>query len=381
MINDRSKRVNSAENAIKKSIEHFFLLNFNYPSEAVYCIEQLHKAFELLLREIYQQNGKNAKGMSIYRLINEYWDWEITQKDVVNGLRKTRNKLEHEGELEWEGREFMRNELLKAYKISGQTYQSLGNILDEVFTRGEQNILQGEEINWKDETLCLANLSYQFYKDDPELAIQISNGALEKAVRGFAKSWRIAQADIMPISEVIKVLRNNKYELRSDLPIYYEDYQAKPYYSMRDTDETPLLSCDCFTSIDNVLREVCEYRQDEAIKKALDDTWDIVVSFIKKAPHLDYFEYFINKWEFIVNEFLSQAQNVTFPLLNDEHGIYPFWDEDQAICIYFKQTMEDVNWTENHETLFIEIIEKVCGNKPDNIQIKIDWGNTSFWRN
>jgi hypothetical protein len=379
MIKGRSIRINSAENAIKKSIEHFLLLTFNYPSEAVNCIEQLNKALELLLKEIYIQNGKNRRGMNSSDRINEYWDWESAEKEIVNELRKTRNKLQHEGELEWEGRESMRHGLISAYWIAGQTYQSLDYDLDEIFTRGEKDILQGLEINWKDEALSLANLSYHFYKDDPELAIQISNGALEKAVRGLAECWRIDNAGLLPLSEVIQAMYDNKYEFSSDLPIDYEDYQTKPYFFSRDDHEYCDLSCDPLTNIGEVLSNVRAYRQDDAIKKVLDDSWAVVASFIKTAPYLDYFESLVSNWDLIIDEFLKQSPNVTFPLLNDEHGITPWWDEDQGIGIHFKQSLGDVNWDENHEALFIEIIEKVCGKKPDNLQFWIHWDDSSSW--
>lgn len=376
-IKPRPEMVNSAENAIKKSINHYFLINYNFPSEAVDCVNQLHLALELLVKERYTRDGIMIPD-TVFKIFQDFWGWDINQKDIAHWLRKKRNALLHSGEAHWEEAGKVHRKLLDVYKLAGQTYESLGYKLDEVFTSGEQNILKGQEANWKNEAHILANASFQFYKEDPELAFQISNGALEKAVRGYAYSWRIDGAKILPIPEVVQAMYDNVYEFSTDLPTYYEKDQTKPYYFERETHDYYYIGCDCLTDISELLESVEPYRQDDKIKKALDDNWDKVIGLIKNAPYLDFYECFITNWARILDEFKNNVPEITFPQLNDEHGIQPWWDEDKVISLHFKDG-PGINWEDSHKELFTKVVESFCGEMPSDLRFEFSWGDTSKW--
>ncbi len=378
MINVRSKRVNSAENAIKKSILHFLLLDINYPSEAEDCIEQLNKSLELLLRETYKQNGVDTQKIPYKKLINAYWDWDASEKKLIHILREKRNVTIHLGEPEWEGRHAVKSELRELYIIAGQIYNGLSFGLNEIFTPYEANILSGEEIDWKDEAYLLVTASFTYIGDDPEMAIQVSNLGLEKAIRGLAQSWRIQGTDKLDIPDVVQAMYDYEYHLAATIPISYQNDQSKPFFYTHDDHEFSILRTDCLRNVSEVIKtaNIIPYRKKEIIKSALEDSRDVVVSFTKIAPDLDYYESVVVNWNKITEIFLQNSPELLFPELDLDAGIQSWWEEDKAIMINFCGTREDVDWGDDQEKQLRLIVETVCGEKPYDLELKIYWEDT-----
>jgi hypothetical protein len=373
----RPIKINSAENALKKSIPHFYMLTINYPSEANDCIEQLNTAIELLLRQIYEENGENTESENFESLIKKYWDWDEQEKTLVHQLRKRRNASLHEGESPWEGSTVVRYEVLETYRIAGQTYESLGYDIEQVFCREEQNILRGIEPGWKEEARILVDASLNYFQEENrDIGINLSDTAMEKAIRGFAKSWRINNADSLPIPELIKALDENEYYFSSDLPIHYDDWFSRPLTFTRDTHDECYLGEDCMNYLQSILssQEHCSpERFNELFIIALEDRRDAVLSLIRSAPFLDYFESLVNNWLYIQDIFTSKNPGLKVPMLKEDEGICCSWYDGADIWIRFDGTREKWGWTENHETLLLEIIEDSCGMKPEDLGLSISW--------
>jgi hypothetical protein len=378
--------VNSAENAIKKSIMAFYLLDINYPSEAIDCSIQLYLALELLLKEKYKQANKPAPWKA-NKLIQDFWEWNDEQKEQAHWLRDMRNMLQHAGEAKWEEEKSVRRKLLNVFMLVGKIYQSLGYKLSDLFTTAEQIILIGNELDWMEEARCLATGSLKYIEVDPEIAIDIANRAFEEAFRGYASCCRISSADTLPLSELIEALKNNYYLLEADVPVSWEAWQCTGY--IRDKVElneggdsyyylrpNPLIDYSELTRFADRHGEVLVFR------KALDRNQAIVDALIADSPNWDYFECIAHSWFSIIKELKARFPHLLIPELKKDpnperfemeatFGIAAWWDEEKVIYIYFQGKAEDYGWVDIHTESLHEIITKVCGEIPDDLNVEV----------
>jgi hypothetical protein len=114
-------------------------------------------------------------------------------------------------------------------------------------------------------------------------------------------------------------------------------------------------------------------RFNELFEIALEDRRDAVLSLIRSAPFLDYFESLVNHWHYILGIFTSQNPELMVPTLNENEGICCSWYDGEDIWIRFDGTREGWGWTESHETLLKGIIEEICGKKPEDLGLSISW--------
>lgn len=385
----RPEYVNSAENAIKKSIASFYLLNLNFPSEAVDCIIQLWLATELLLRQWYNQEEIRIDGWSAYEMIQFASDWNPKQKRIAHWLREKRNALQHEGEALRDDAGDVKAQLLQAYKLVGSMYQSMGYMLNDWFNSVEQNILNGNELDWKEEARSLAMSSFKYLEDEPEIAISIANAAYEKAFRGYARCCRIENADKLPLSELAEALYNNEYWFEADVPVSWEDYHCTGYLldpleQMNGGDSyyyfgpsSLLYYSKIVIGIDN------RYERILRVRNELDRIQGLVNSLITNSPELDYFECVANNWHSIVNKLQARFPKLTIPPLKEDSypegynsmkvpfGISAWWDKERTISIHFQGIIKNGGWEEKHTEALLEIITMVCGKKPEDLKIEI----------
>jgi hypothetical protein len=386
--NSKSMSINSAENALTKSITAFYLLDLNYPSEAVDCITQLWQATELILRERYKQEEIGIEDWNAYDMVQFFPDWNSKEKVVVDWVRDKRNLIEHTGEPSWEEVSFVKTQLLMVYSIIGKTYQSLGHMLTDIFTDIEQKILSGNELDWKDKSRSLAMGSFKYIEVDSEIAIDIANKAFEKAFRGYAKCCRIEKADILPLSELGEALHNNEYWFEADVPVSWEEYQytgclVDPLERMNGGDSYYYFGPSSLLDYSKiVIGRDNRHEQILRVRNELGRNRGLVNSLITSSPELDCFECVANSWHSIVNKLQARFPKLTIPPLKEDpepesyemhatFGISAWWDEVRTISIHFQGIIKNGGWEEKHTEALLEIITMICGEKPDDLIIEI----------
>jgi hypothetical protein len=167
-------------------------------------------------------------------------------------------------------------------------------------------------------------------------------------------TWTILYIIVRWQLELIKALEENEYYFSSDFPIHYDDWFSRPLVFTRDTHEEVNLGENSMNYLHDILlsqEHNSAERFNELFEIALEDRRDAVLSLIRSAPFLDYFESLVNHWHYILGIFTSQNPELMVPTLNENEGICCSWYDGEDIWIRFDGTREGWGWTESHETL------------------------------
>lgn len=366
----KPKGIFTAENQLKKAIYHFLLLPFNPPYEAVACIPELHHAVELFLCAHYDEHyddftdidGFEKWGME--KFIDEYANWNDDQKSQVHWLRKRRNHIIHEGELDWKESQVVKDRLRKVLPIASGLYTELGYSLESsVFTTLERQLLRGQEPHWKGLSTMLSQAAIEYSGIDPAVSVDITNAAFEVALRGFAGSWQQEGAETLPIPFLITKMNE------------YSDESAPYYYNRQDTADTyrelPL------EGFNKTLSELDAQRQDGNVHNAAynyaHEVHELVLSYLERALIRE--GVCINeRWEEIVAELRNKAPDIEIPEVSEywkNEGDYSYFLGEQ-ITIILDRGVPEPAWNDDQWKVFYEVVEDVCGKLPEGVRIKFE---------
>jgi hypothetical protein len=372
--------VDSAQNALIKSIHHYILLNINLPSESVDCISQLFIAMELLLRVYFIRDDifDDVNEVNSSTLIETYHIWTREEKAIAHRLRHLRNIVMHEGELqkdeieEVNPIEIIIETIKKSYVLVDGLYEELDYPVSEIFFSDlVLSILSGDEPKWYDLAKSLIIAGNQYMEIDVAIVKDIFFGALDIAIRGFAKSWRVENIEELTLIEIINVLDDYEYEFECKynsgdwLPEWY------PYY---------LSSYDRMNE-EKYLRDIIE--MDEVELRGFTDFWGpihgfqlylqvieaAVMQLVYRYPSLDFFECLCNRWDDIMDEMIRQNPEIKKLELNDERGIDVMWDAGRCVSINIIGEYSDYGWEEKHKDHLREIIDRTCGPIPKDLRL------------
>jgi hypothetical protein len=371
-IEPKPALVFAAENAISKAVQHYILLEYNFPSEAIDCISQLFNAMELLLRqhfesdELYLQNSKE--------LIDTYWIENSQKRDTANWLRETRNSITHEGEALWEDKYFVIRELKNNFVLIKDLYEGLEYSTDEVFSDLEQSVLQGKEPKWYDLAKALIVSGNRYVEIDQEATLQIYYSALDIAIRGFAESWRVENTETLSLLEIINLLKDYEYEFECKyhsgdwLPEWY------PYYiSSYDRMNLEKNLEDIIEIDDNELRNFTrDWGSIHGLQLYLQVIEAAVMQLVYRYPSLDFYECLCNSWDDIMDEMIMHNPDIKKLELTNDAGIDVMWDAGRYVGIYIIGKYSDYKWDEEHKDQLREIIDRTCGPIPKDLKLNLE---------
>lgn len=79
-----SKKVESAVEVLNTSFDHFIVLKYNFPLDAMLCIPLLHQALELLLNELHP--NLSGPDLKMVQLIQHHNRWDPKEMDSAHWL-------------------------------------------------------------------------------------------------------------------------------------------------------------------------------------------------------------------------------------------------------------------------------------------------------
>jgi hypothetical protein len=379
----RSMRVTKAEDALKKAIWHFVILDFNFPHEITECVTYSFLGLELLLKEILIQQGQYRDEISLptmEKLIDEYDKWDAGQKSVVHWMRRKRNKIAHSGGVYWGELDQAKQNTIEVFELTGSLYQELDYEIDDIFNKFEASILLGISSDWRYHCDFLGKIARSYIDIDAETALLIANRAYEISLRGYAKSWGIENFDTEPLIELKNILYD--YEITTDRTfVNLEQFNPSPYYLYHSEDEDEvwcpleefLLENIRLSDLDNIQGVTRQRGSEYAVKKYIEHVYDAVTSNIKRAVNLPYAKCFLDYFSTIMKELYQQFPNIKVLRLHNELGVLLYNFDEFWIIVHFDESAKEIGWNNNHDNAFRALILKYCGPLPDFVNFKLQW--------
>jgi hypothetical protein len=354
----KPERVDTAINSLKKSVTHYLLIQFN-PEEAKNCIPLLHQAFELLLREYFDQVGvDNSSELEMWELIEDYWHWNEKQKETMKWLKDQRNLILHEGE-DWEEPKKAKENIGYALNCMEVLYKDLGYILEEDFLPLERDLIIGKDPKWQDLADLLSQAAINYVSTDPEIAVEIANYTADVAFRSFASSWQIEGAYTLPISELKSMLD----EIGNEGSSYYED--------RRDEGDTYReFPREGFNkSLHDLETHGREGGPEVAALYYAQEIREAVLSYIERAL-IVVGVYMRDNWDLVVEELERRYPRIEIPNVDSE-----WWDRDASLLIGKKIFIPLAwgsaapHWEKADISRLREVVSELCGDIPEDVEI------------
>jgi hypothetical protein len=293
-------------------VQHFLLLDYNFPSEAFDCILRLFAAMELLLREYFKNKYTNQ---NVFTLIETYWEEDESAKDLGHWLREGRNKLVHKGEPKWKDKNIIPGMLRECFIFISGIYEDLGFSISDDFSTLEQHVIEGKIPDWDDEAVFLAREAVSYLQLDPPIMFDIASAATEKAIRGFARAWRIQGADVIPIEEIFDALRHYEYKFESK---YNRSEHTAPYapeYIFPGEVGNEIRELWVAKNLDDVYEwfRSGDYTDEMTMRLYLQDNQGLVENLANRYPSLDFYECFCGNWDSLMQEMKNVYPQIELP--------------------------------------------------------------------
>ena len=369
-------QVSSAINALKESLSHFLLYKYNFPFEASLCIPQLAQCMELLLGHLDLPN----KSMSLHGMIDEHSNWVGTEKEVAHWIRRRRNKILHAGEPPWEDLITVRSKTQAALQICAKLLLDSGYPIRHHFSIVEIPLLEGKSPYSHDEAAWLVQAAYGYTDIDPEVAVDIANGAFEISLREFAASWGIDDSLFSTVDDLISELRkDDDPEIPEKLPYYefrVDDGALDKELEQRNIGDTGLSPPKSFAGLESLMLEATEQDLRSIIQRYILEVQRAITSFAERSP-LRVYKSLRNNWQAIMATLRELRPNIDMPDMDfDRLEQTDFMYRKMRLLV--KPGSPLPIWDANDVQSFLEIVTDQCGAIPEGVEIEFSHG-IIFW--
>ncbi len=360
------RRVLSAQNSYREAFGHFILLEFNFPFEASMCIPQLRGTLEWLLREHLRLPKKSYAPMK--ELTNGYGKFNINEDEFLRWLTDKRNEIMHKGEVQWEEYAVVERKLLDNFKLIGRLFEELDYTLSDFLNPWEVNLSKGIKLELVDQAQALSSAAVKYCEVEPDIAIDISNKALELSLRGFARGWNFSGHDELTIDEIMDTMRD------------FEDDRAAYYEDRRIDDETRFkhLKGDWFKPLMTVSDLVrvgssnLGWTYPQSAIFYTQEIAEVVASLVERTPlHVEMC--IKSKWHDIIGSLQEKIPDVEIPEV-DFNGWEHTHFYNNHITVRILNEYKIPEWAPVEVQTFLEIISTKCGEIQDEVIVEFQHG-------